>query len=143
MTGAINSVGIRRKGRPPGVRHSLVHDLGSTRNNADSHTAVGMYMEPSLRDELLHAAGHGKTTMTVLAAVARYPHARQREAYEKLNAMGARAAKRWVENTLCPPSSGAVALSILAFLKREFPAVDLETLQAATLDVADSLGDLR
>ena len=114
-------------------------ELGSSRNNADMHTAVGRFMEPSLRDELLQAVTRGETTMTVLAYVARFPHDEQRLAFERLNPLGARGAKRWMENMLRPPSSDKVVSSVLAFLAREFPAVEVETLEAALVDAARRL----
>ena len=113
--------------------------LGSTRNNADMHILVGQYMEPALRDELLAAAARGETTMTVLACVARFCPEDQREAFKRLNAMGARTAKRYLDNLQRPPTVDAIVDSLAAFLDREFPAANSDVKREALAQVYAAL----
>lgn len=115
----------KKRGRPPKEynRHAFAKIIGTGRNMADMVHAVVRGLEPSLQDELLPLADVGKTTMTVLAYVARYPYAEQRAMFEELNALGSRGAKRYVECLTRPPTTVAIAQRILRWITREFPSL--------------------
>lgn len=134
----MNNVGIRRKrGRPPNELRAIMRKAGESRNLADMTTAYLRGIAPDLRKELVGKcrAGECRFSPTLLAVVARFPHDQQREALQKLDAMGVRAAKRYVENKLRPPTPSSIALAVAAFLEREFSAVDAYTLREGLNEV--------
>jgi len=94
------------------------HDLG--RSGADACITF-MRLDPALFEEALQLLKERKTTATVLAMVARFQPSDQRAMFEQLNAMGARAAKRYVEHLREPPTLEGAVASLVAFLQREYP----------------------
>src|SRR5262249_26300000 len=96
----------KKRGRPKqelSKRREMAKALGS-RNAADMASAVLAGLDPELREELLPLAGGKKTTSTILGYVARFPLEKQRAMFNKLNRLGARAAKRYVECLTRPPA---------------------------------------
>jgi hypothetical protein len=114
-----------------------MRDFGATRNSADMLVAGLRGLAPGLAEELRTRARNGEWhySETLLAYLGRFPHARQREVFKGLVSMGVRRAKRLVENQIRPPSQETVASSVAAFLDREFPGVEADTLREALNDV--------
>jgi hypothetical protein len=81
-------------------------------------------LEPTLATEVSELLASGETTLTVLACVARFPKAQQREAFDHLQALGSRGAKRFVECVTRPPTVPNIAERIVRWVRREFPPVD-------------------
>jgi hypothetical protein len=73
--------------------------------------------------------------LTVLAYAARFPHDEQPEMFELFRKIGARAAKRYVECVMRPPTSETIAVRLLAWLDREFPPV-ARSLKCEALELA-------
>jgi hypothetical protein len=97
--------------------------------------------DEELSRELLALADAKKTTATVLAYVARFPADQQRTAFEMLNKLGSRAAKRYVECHTSPPSPQQMEERLYALVLREFPLgpVNPQRLAMACVGVADRL----
>jgi hypothetical protein len=118
-----------KRGRPRkenSVRRILVGFCRS-RNQVDMLSALDG-LAPGLAEELLPLADQRKTTVGVLAYVARFPWAQQRRMFEVLNALGTRGAKRYVECLYHPPGFLDVARRLGQWLRREFPGVDHEVI---------------
>jgi len=96
-------------------------------------------VEESLYPEVKALFAGGKVTRTTVMALARIPQFQQRAMFEKLNTMGARAAKRYVEQLHNPPTVQTMTDSLLAFLLREYPAQDAGELAATCAAAATVL----
>ncbi|HUY32864.1 MAG TPA: hypothetical protein VMV69_08790 [Pirellulales bacterium] len=134
----------KKRGRPRGTNGARKFWQDSSRragrNYADMLSAiVHGIADKDLKSELLRLADTGDTTLTTLAYVARFPHDRQRDAFNMLNGMGARAAKRWVECVENPPGVQKIANVVAMFLAREFPPVEHATLAEALRLLANTI----
>lgn len=139
MTSSTVRIPNKKRGRPSGpTAYKIMLDRYG-RNQADMLSAVSDRLAPDLRDELFELVDRNKTSLTTLAYVARFPHTHQRQAFDKLNGMGARAAKRYVECVAKPPEVQEIARRIVRFVAREFPPVDTADIVAALRDAADRL----
>jgi hypothetical protein len=114
----------KKRGRPKKTvnRHGLGKMVGGTRHTADMINAVNHRLAPELQ-HLVELADEGKTTLGVLAYVARFPPDQQGRMFDVLNPLGTRGAKRYVECLTKPPTDRDVAHRLLGWLAREFPAV--------------------
>jgi hypothetical protein len=97
--------------------------MGRRQNTGTMVRAISNGIDDPLKAELLKLATEGKTTVTVLAYVARFPSDQQREMFEVLNELGSRGAKRYVECLTCPPSESDMAMRIIRWVGREFPSI--------------------
>jgi hypothetical protein len=98
-------------------------------------------LDPTLAAELAKLLERGETTLTVLAYVARFPKAQQREAFEHLQGLGARGAKRFVECVTRPPTVPTMAERIARWARREFPPVNASEIAEACRLAAGHLGE--
>lgn len=128
----------KKRGRPPGgaVHRSIANKFG--KNQADLITAVTRRLADGLQGHV-DEADADPALLQVLAAVARFPEARQPAMLAKLRGMGARAAKRYAECLSSPPDEARVARAVLKFVAREFPPVPAATVAAALRALADRL----
>jgi hypothetical protein len=98
-------------------------------------------LDPTLAAELAELLERGETTLTVLAYLARFPRDRQRAAFDGLQALGARGAKRLVECVTRPPTVPVMAERIIRWVRREFPPVDPREVAAACRLAASALDE--
>ena len=130
----------RGRGRPKRAAPSFAKEFGMSKDQAITAKLMLMNMDSELARELYDLGRQGKTTMTVMQATARFPREQQREIFPKLNKMGARRAKRFMEQVNRPPTDEQVAASVWAFLNREFPMAGVPLLQEALALVSHVLG---
>lgn len=129
----------KRRGRPPVMsetRDQQARAFRWPRNQLDAHRAVMLNVDRDFARELLQLVDEKKTTMTVVQQVARFPREDQRAAFALLNRLGARAAKRWVECQINPPTREQMAGRLVAWARREFPTATVDDLTAAFRHVA-------
>jgi hypothetical protein len=116
----------QKRGRPPSAtrRRALAVPHGQVPRNRIDMAHAARRLDPTLAAELGELLERGETTLTVLAYVARFPREQQREAFEHLQGLGSRGAKRFVECVTRPPTVPAMSARILQWVRREFPPVD-------------------
>jgi hypothetical protein len=85
----------------------------------------------------------GKTTLTVLAYVARFPEGQQRAMFEKLNRLGSRGAKRYVECLTRPPTAEQIGRRVARWVSREFPALPIDQVVEGVREALFSLQSMR
>jgi hypothetical protein len=128
---------MKKRGRPkePITKRDFTRGLGS-RNKQDMLWDIeGRIIDEDFRRELLAMCDNKQTTLTVVACVARFKPEDQRRAFEVLNKLGARGAKRFVESLRDPPSRDVIAGRLVRWLKREFPLATDEDLALACYGV--------
>jgi hypothetical protein len=111
----------RPKADPPSFRQHQLSNGGQPRNQVDIFQAILERMDDDLRRELLTLVDQKKSSLTVVQYVARFPREQQREAFDHLNRLGARGAKRYVECLRRRPSVAEMAMRIRRWARREFP----------------------
>jgi hypothetical protein len=116
----------KKRGRPLSAtsRRALAVPHGQTPRNRIDMARAARRLDPTRAAELTELLERGETTLTVLAYVARFPKDQQWEAFEHLQGLGARGAKRFVECVTRPPTVPAMAERIVRWARREFPPVD-------------------
>lgn len=116
----------KKRGRPKRDKPDPLRQMGMSKDQAIATKLIYTNMDADLGAELYELLKQGKTTMTVMQATARFPREQQRETFEKLQKMGARASKRLIEQHNKPASSAQIAASVWNFIRREFPASSAE-----------------
>ena len=127
----ISSESEQKRGRPRDEERRDAIAICGNRNSADMWLSVSRGLNPKLEKKLMAMVAEGKTTMTVLAYLAKFPHDQQEERFKVLNLLGARGAKRYVECLTKPPSVTDMARRIHLWVFREFPCVPPEDVTAA------------
>jgi hypothetical protein len=141
MRGGSSDVAECTAPSPPSAtsHRALAVPHGQAPRNQIDMTRAARRLDSALAAELGELLAGGETTLTVLAYVARFPKDQQREAFEHLQPLGARGAKRFVECVTHPPTVPTMAERIARWVRREFPPVDPSEVAEACRLAARSL----